>query len=210
MKQVTTLSLLALLLGGCSNSSASGSVHPETSQPPAGGTSGVPIEATAPASPGASVAAVDMMGDCPAGSPGSAEADQAAGKARFAPPSCFDASISFEVMGQPDREQEFTVSAVRLKHETHEGALSELRTKDPQAWVDDAYKPWDGKLAAGKEAVVTYRLSAPDWRAVEKTLGIESSEGQMFVVEVDVQIDGETRTLTSPQFTRSFNDMVVT
>jgi hypothetical protein len=49
----------------------------------------------------------------------------------------------------------------------------------------------------------------PNWAEVETTLG-KSSFGQMYTVEVDLDIDGQATTLSSPQFERGRPQIIKT
>jgi hypothetical protein len=84
--------------------------------------------------------------------------------------------------------------------------LSELSARLPSTWSDNGYESWNGVLALGSNAEVSYKLSVPDWEAVEVVLG-GSSDAAMFVLEVDVDIDGVTTRVRSPQFARARPEM---
>lgn len=197
---------LGFALSACSKSTSSSTVTPD----PTGQTTGptTPEEAA----PGVAISSVEMLGDCPASSPAApAQGATRDGKRVFASPRCFDATLALKIVGDPSKDQTLTLKGIRLKHASKEEALADLRSKDPQFWTDGTgYAPWSGQVSAGSAQLVSYSLSAPDWSAIEKALGVESSMSQTFVLEIDVEIDGEVQTLTSPQFTRSRNDMVVT
>ncbi|MCP4447974.1 MAG: hypothetical protein GY811_21955 [Myxococcales bacterium] len=81
--------------------------------------------------------------------------------------------------------------------------LAPLAVRLPTRWAPEGgYEAWDGMLAPNAEEKASYKLSLPDWSAVEKSLG-ESSYGAMFILEVDVDIAGTVTTIRSPQFERS-------
>lgn len=100
------------------------------------------------------------------------------------------------------------IKSIRLV--TPEGiSLAELASRTPTIWQDDGYVAWDGKIAPTIEHKASYKLSVPDWAAVEKTLG-KGSYGTMFSLEVDVETSGKTTTLTSPTFERTQSLMIRT
>ena len=118
--------------------------------------------------------------------------------------------MNLAITGQPDRAQRYELKAIRLRHASQEGALAELRSKAPNAWDNEGgYGAWDGSVPAGAERQVMYNISAPHWAEIEKKIG-QPSDGQSFTLEVDIEVDGQVQTLTSPEFTRTYRDMVVT
>ena len=87
----------------------------------------------------------------------------------------------------------------------------ELQTRKPQVWTEtDGYRAWDEVVPNGEDALEAgYKLSVPEWSKVDAMIG-RSSFGFMFVLEVDVEVDGVVETLRSPQFPREEPHIVVT
>jgi|GEM_PF-3095129 len=99
------------------------------------------------------------------------------------------------------------VKAIRLLSDGKQ--VGELTSRKPTAWTDDAYSAWAQTLEAGEPTRASYKLSLPDWGAVEKAIEGESF-GRMFTLEVDIEIDGELETMTSPEFPREQPHVIVT
>jgi hypothetical protein len=87
--------------------------------------------------------------------------------------------------------------------------VGELKTRKPMIWTDSAYQPWDQTVAPGAPTKASYKLSMPSWSEVEKAIG-ESSYGHMFTLELDIAVDGEIRTVSSPEFPREQPHVIVT
>jgi len=90
------------------------------------------------------------------------------------------------------------------------GELGTLRSRGPAAFVDGSYKPWDETLKPGGDLKASYKLSMPNWSEVESRNGSKTSFGAMFVLEIDVEIDGVVQTVRSPEFTRERPHVMVT
>ncbi|MCR9166294.1 MAG: hypothetical protein ACE37F_00040 [Nannocystaceae bacterium] len=172
------------------------------------------------------VSSVQLQDDCP--SPKSASAspvpvgieepgmqqkaqmgDAPAHGARAFAPSCVQSRVQFSIESESDQAHAFAVKAVRLKKAEGGEVVGTMTTREPTVWEESKYNPWDQKVAAGASLRVGYALGAPDWGKVEKALG-QSTWGPMYVVEFDVEIGGEVRTLVSPQAPRDEPENIVT
>jgi hypothetical protein len=80
--------------------------------------------------------------------------------------------------------------------------LLSLTPSSPQIWQADGYRPWNEQLAGGGGQNVLYSLSNLDWSQVP------DSYSRPVRVEVVVEVDGATRTVTSPETVREA--MIVT
>lgn len=120
-------------------------------------------------------------------------------KSRRRPP-CTQSTLQLAFTGQQGESSVATVKAVRLKSADGKD-LGALATRMPTVWKDAGYEPWDGTIEPGTDLKTSYKISVPDWSAVEKTLG-GRSYGKMYTVEVDVEIRGEVTTVTSAEFKR--------
>ena len=67
-------------------------------------------------------------------------------------------------------------------------------------WAQSNYEAWDQSIPAGASLKVGYALGAPDWGKIDKVLG--DSWGSLYVVELEVEIDGEFRRIVSPKIPR--------
>jgi hypothetical protein len=122
---------------------------------------------------------------------------------------CIQSRVQFSIESESDQALAFSVKAVRLKKAEGDDVFGTMNTREPTVWEDSKYQPWDQSIAAGASLKVGYAIGAPDWGKVEKALG-ESTWGPMYVVEFEVEIDGDTRTLVSPQVPRDEPENIVT
>lgn len=170
-----------------------------------------------------SVASVRMIQDCPDPEPAEppASAERAAkppaagAKARRAPgqggPSirqpCDQSAVQLALETKSEAAVSVEIAAVRLL--THGQTVAELDARKPTIWTESRYQPWDQRVSPGAPINVSYKLSVPHWSEVDKATG-ESSYGLMFTLEIDLRVDGERVTVTSPEFAREKPHMIVT
>ncbi len=129
--------------------------------------------------------------------------------ARGFAPSCIQSRVQFSIESESDEVLAFSVKAVRLKKAEGGDVVGSMTTREPTVWENSSYTPWDQSVAAGASLKVGYALGAPDWAKVEKALG-QSTWGPMYVVEFDVEIDGDARTIVSPVTPRDEPENIVT
>lgn len=165
------------------------------------------------------IASVALIQDCGSGSTGARGAVKSkakrsrackpgAGPCRPAPRPCTQSTLQIAFSTQGADTVAVTLGTLRLK--TSAGLeLAELVARSPTLWRENGYKEWDGMLPASVDSKVSYSISVPDWSAVEAAVG-GSSFDQMYVLEVEVSIGGETSTVTSPQFERARPRMIKT
>lgn len=172
------------------------------------------------------VASVQLQDDCPslnrAGSVPAAQAMEPAMQQEDAPgdvadedapsrfaPSCIQSRVQFSLESESDEALSFAVKAVRLKRAEGKDSVGSMSTREPMVWDASKYVPWDQSVAAGASLKVGYALGAPDWGKVEEALE-ESTWGPMYVLEFDVEVDGDVRTIVSPQIPRDEPENIVT
>jgi hypothetical protein len=130
------------------------------------------------------------------------------GSAPFRQP-CTQSSMQLSFAGQGPEAAKVQIGAVRVLTSTGE-KLGTLQARKPTAWRDSGYQPWDEMLPADSDLKASYKLSVPDWSVVESKLGDRNPFETMFVLEVDVEIGGETQTVRSPEFVRERPHVIVT
>lgn len=141
----------------------------------------------------ASLSSVTLANDCGGGA---AEAkDAAAPGACLAespcPSLCRQSSMQLAFASSSLSDTNIEIRAVRLIEPSTKKVLQTLSSRSPQQWSGDAYIFWNEILPAGQGLKATYKLSAPSYHwASDARFGL-----QKFIVEVDVAIDGEVRTL---------------
>lgn len=121
---------------------------------------------------------------------------------------CTQSTMQLAIKSEGATSASFAIAAVRIFADDKQVATIDARA--PSAWVDSGYRPWDERLDAHAEIKASYKLSVPDWYEVEKKLGGNSSIGKMFVLEVDVMVDGRRQTIRSSAFPREEPHVVVT
>ncbi len=114
---------------------------------------------------------------------------------------CSQSTLQMSFLDLGESDVRTSLKELRLK--SKEGkVLATLQSRMPTIWRDGQYQAWDGVLPAkGEDTKVSYKLSIPNWSELEKTIG-GSSFGPMFMLEVDVEINGKVTTILSPQFVR--------
>lgn len=122
---------------------------------------------------------------------------------------CTQSRVQLSIESDGDEAQSFAIRAVRLKKAEGGDVLGTMTTREPTVWDDSKYKPWDESIGAGASVKVGYALGDPDWAKVGKALG-GSTWGPMYIVEIDVEIDGRTQTVASPKVPRDEPINVVT
>lgn len=172
-----------------------------------------PPKAPATAAITPSIASAKLAQDCPDPKPASAanaDVPKAGAPARrsrrkgsgsFRQP-CTQSSVQIAFSKTGESGANVVLKEVRLLSADGQN-LAPLAVRMPTRWSEQGgYEAWDGMLAPNAEEKASYKLSLPDWSAVEKNLG-KSSYGAMFMLEVDVDIAGTVSTIRSPQFERS-------
>ena len=141
--------------------------------------------------------------------PGDVADEDIGSAARGFAPSCIQSRVQFSIESESDEALGFSVKAIRLKQAEGGALLGTMTAREPTVWEDSKYTPWDQSVAAGASLKVGYALGEPDWAKVGKTLG-QSTWGPMYVIEFDVEIDGDIRTIVSPQVPRDEPENIVT
>ena len=165
-----------------------------------------------------SISSVQMISDCPdkedasvaAGAAMQPPADQARGDSlvAFEQP-CTQSNVQLSLRSEESAPLSFAVRSVRLL--SADGVqVATLKSRGPSVWVVDGYHPWDERLVPKTDVKASYKLSVPDWYEVDKKLGMDSSVGKMFLLEIEVSVDGKSQTLRSTPFPREEDHVIVT
>lgn len=169
------------------------------------------------------VASVQLQDDCPAppASPPAAAEPSMQQKDEDVPPGvaerrvpgfaphCVQSMVQISIESEAEDAVPFSVREVRLKKAGEQAVLGTMEARDPKIWDDSKYAAWDQSIASDTSIKVAYALGDPDWGKVGKALG-GSTWGPMYVVEIDVEIDGKVRTIVSPQIPRDEPENIVT
>jgi hypothetical protein len=138
--------------------------------------------------------------------PGAALGDSPHG---WSPP-CSQSTMQISFTGQGDTPGRVVIERVRLLEPGTFEELGRLSVRHPAAWTESGYFAWDEILPAGGSVKASYSLGLPNWSDVERKKAGASSYGHMFVLEVEVSIDGVSQTVRSQEFPREEAHVVVT
>lgn len=138
--------------------------------------------------------------------PGAALARSAHG---WTPP-CDQSTVQIAFTGQGDAPGHVMIERVRLLEPGSFEELARLSLRHPATWTDQGYFAWDETIPAGGSVKASYSSSLPNWNDVERKKSGASAIGHMFVLEVEVSIDGVSQTIRSQQFPREEAHVVVT
>jgi len=187
-----------------------------------------PKPESAAASVQVAVASVQLQDDCPSPKKAQAEdepmqpksekpsmampdepmGDVADSERGFAP-MCVQSRVQLSIESEVDAAVGFAIREVRLKQADGGKVVGTMGAREPKIWDESKYSTWDESIPANVSVKVGYALGDPGWSRVEKALG-SSSWGPLFVVEIDVEIDGEVRTIVSPKVPRDEPENIVT
>jgi hypothetical protein len=166
-----------------------------------------------------SISSVQMISDCrdkedasvaagAAMQPPADEAQKGDSLVAFEQP-CTQSNMQLSLRSEESAPLSFTVRSVKLL--SADGVqVATLQSRGPSVWVVDGYHPWDERLVPKTDVKASYKLSVPDWYEVDKKLGMDSSVGKMFLLEIEVSVDGKSQTLRSAPFPREEDHVVVT
>lgn len=135
----------------------------------------------------AALSSVTLADDC------SAQAGAAAPESDFTDCASRQSSMQLQFASSAKANAKIEIRAVRLIDPATGKIIENLRHRDAQQWSLDRYLGWDETLRGGTTVKATYKLSAPGSSGARMTgFGIASKH----LVEVDVAVDGELRTLS--------------
>ncbi len=162
------------------------------------------------------IASVQLFDDCP--DPQEAEADarmeskrEAQSRAPGYAQPCTQSTVQLAV--RSDRSGRFRVEAVRVLDGARQRLAGTSTLRTPTRWRADTgvYLPWDERVPAGTDLQVGYKLGALDLSRANKLAGPDFDPySGLFMLELDVSIDGRRQTIRSTAFGRQMDDMVET
>jgi len=156
------------------------------------------------------IAAVSLADDC-----GAAAASRFAGDCAEPEPSdpsdpsgissedgcggyCQGSSVSLAITADGDRALSFRIQRVILL-DADDNELTDLSSDNARLYdATEGFVAWDETIPTPSELSVIYDLHGLDWS------GIEDPYGRTFKLRVVVDIEGETRTLTSEETSREY------
>lgn len=123
---------------------------------------------------------------------------------------CTQSTMQVAFAGQGDRTATVEIERVRLLDPKSGKTVATLEAREPASWADGAYQSWNETIGPRQEVKASYALTVPDWAKVEEQLGIPSSDGVMFLLELEVKVGDERQTVRSSEFPRELPHIVVT
>jgi hypothetical protein len=201
--RLTRALLLTLPLLACTSHEGPPATGPAPAAPPA-----APDPALADIT--VAISSVVLEQDCP--DPPEAEADidvdaEREQKARRA--GCTQSTMQLALTNPGKAPVTLQIDAVRLLDSSDQQPVASITGRKPSLWDPSGrYTPWDQHLAPGASLQVAYRLSEPTWSKGQADANRLAYSG--LLLEVDVRIAGQLRTVRSQEFRRRQDDMVET
>ena len=109
---------------------------------------------------------------------------------------CQPSGVTFAITADGDRSGTFRVLSVTLLDGETRTELMELTADTPRRWTEEGYVAWDEVIPTPSDMQTHYELHGIDWSSVT------DSYSRTYRLEVEVEVDGEVRTLTSEETTR--------
>lgn len=123
---------------------------------------------------------------------------------------CSQSTMQLAFTSTGDTPATIKIVAARLLRADTSASVGAIAVRKPKNWAaDGSYRAWDETIPVGGSIKASYKLGMPDWNKVEKDIR-RPSFGYMFILAVDIEIDGKTETVKSPQFPRQEIFKVVT
>lgn len=123
---------------------------------------------------------------------------------------CTQSTMQVVFSGQGSRTATVDIERVQLLDPKTGKSVATLEAREPASWADGAYQSWNETIGPRQEVKASYELTVPDWYKVEQQLGIPSSDGVMFMLELEVKVGDERQTVRSSEFPREQPHVVVT
>ncbi len=105
---------------------------------------------------------------------------------------CRQTSMQLAFGSSATHDVKIDIKEVRLLEPTTRKLLGTLTSREPRRWSGESYQAWDGIILSNQGVKATYKLSAPGYHWASDA----RYRLQMYIVEVDVLVDGELRTLS--------------
>lgn len=166
-----------------------------------------PGDAAVEAASAASMPARAPAAATPAGDVAAGARLRADGPGGWSPP-CTQSTMQLSIANVGDRDGALRIEAVRVLDAASRREVSKIGARKPSQWnPGGTYQPWNQVVPAGATVKVGYRLGEPDWEMTEP--GVDPF-ARPYVLEIDVSVDGVTRTVRSPEFVREPVHVIVT
>lgn len=160
-----------------------------------------------------SIASVVILEDCPDTDGHSAAVEEMADQDRedsadYLGMPCSQSSMQIAVTGQGETSSKLKIAAIRLLGPKGQN-LGTLVPRAPTIWKAEAYSAWDEMIMPKTDVKASYKLSVPNWTAVQSKLG-GSTFGPLYRLEADIMIGDVTKTVRSAEIVREQVEMVDT
>lgn len=140
------------------------------------------------------LSSVTLARDCPDAT-ASALSDESQGRCMtdFCPSLCRQTSMQLSFDSTATTPAKVEIRAVRLLNFDTRAVIDNLSWREPTVWRVDKYVTWDEQVPRGESLKTSYKLSDPKYFGTQSDSSLAVS--YKYIVEVDVAIDGEVRTL---------------
>lgn len=134
-------------------------------------------------------------------------ADSAEREGKRSPHACDQSTVQMSLDNTGASAARVTIASISLRDLQSDGIVAPVASRGPSVFgPESTYVPWDETVAGKTTVQVSYRLTPPDWGAVEAKLGGSSSQTRDFALEVTLEVDGKPLTVRSPAFRRAAQD----
>ncbi len=147
----------------------------------------------------ASLASVTLADDClnkASEDPAFAFGRPAAGACEAADSNCLSlcrqTSMQLAFGSSATHDVKIDIKEVRLLEPSTRKLLDTLTSREPRRWSGESYQAWDEIILSNQGVKASYKLSAPGYHWASDA----RYRLQTYIVEVDVLVDGELRTLS--------------
>lgn len=97
---------------------------------------------------------------------------------------------------------DIVVVSVRLLDASTGASLDTLTAREPQSWNGSGYVAWDSVIESSESLRASYKLSAPNWSALNSSRSAFAAYSRRYVLEVTLRIGGILRVIRSSEITR--------
>ncbi len=222
LASITSITVLLVACAGWESSTPSYAPPPEQAPTPSQYAppppDAVPTPPTQPAATDdrVAIASVQLLDDCPEPTPAAQQKSRSSARpspdgqdiAQFA---CAQSTVQLSV--QAAVAGSFRIEAVRVLDAASKRSGGTARLREPTRWDDGTgtYMAWDERTVAGTDLKISYKLGDQDLSRASELVGPDfNTYAGPFILEMDVSIAGQRRTIRSSEYRRELQHVMVT
>jgi hypothetical protein len=114
---------------------------------------------------------------------------------------CQQSNVQLALANGGSTKSAISVTAVYLLDATTGARLDDVDARNARIWTGSSYTSWDGALAAGATAKVSYDMTQFDWTKIGGG-NSWNTYSRRYKLEVVLRVDGGERTLVSGELSR--------